>query len=221
MDYTVIIVAGGSGSRMNSILPKQFVAINGTPILMHTINAFINFSSQISIILVLPENHISTWKDLCVELNFNIEHQITIGGNARFDSVKNGLKLIKKQCIIGIHDAVRPFVSKELIKSVFESAEIYGNAIPSIAINDSVRQIQNNSSLPISRDQLRIIQTPQCFKSDILKLAYEQNFNDSFTDDASVVEACGEKIHLVEGARENIKITTSYDMVIAEALIKI
>ncbi|NVO03496.1 MAG: 2-C-methyl-D-erythritol 4-phosphate cytidylyltransferase [Bacteroidetes bacterium] len=216
-----MIVAGGSGSRMKTSIPKQFLELKGLPILMHTINAFYNFFNKISIIVVLPSEYIATWEELCKKHNFKINHQIALGGKARFDSVKSGLKLIENECIIGVHDAVRPFVSKELIKSIFESAEINGNAIPSIPINDSVRQIENNLSVTINRDQLRIIQTPQCFKSEILKSAYEQNFNETFTDDASVVEAYGEKINLLEGIRENIKITTAYDMIIAEALIKL
>lgn len=220
MKKYVIIVAGGSGSRMNANIPKQFIPIAGKPILMHTIFAFHDYLPQIKIVLVLPKIHISSWNKLCDEYNFSIQHEIIEGGKTRFHSVKNGLERIPKDCIVAIHDGARPLVSKSSISNSFNAAEIFGNAVPVIPINESVREIDKNHNKFVDRKKLRIVQTPQCFKSSIIKKAYEQDYNESFNDDASIAETVGEKIHLVDGNSENIKVTYPSDIKIANALLK-
>jgi len=216
---TVIIVAGGSGNRFKSEIPKQFIELNGKPILMHSIIAFYKYQEDIEIILVLPEQQLDFWYSLCEKYNFKIKHRIVHGGKTRFESVKNGLETVKlSQNLIAIHDGVRPLVSQNTIESCFQQAKIFGNAIPAILPVDSVRQVSNNANIPIDRSKLRLIQTPQVFKINILKKAYEQKYTKNFTDDASVLEAFGEKINLVEGNRENIKITNRIDLIIAEAI---
>lgn len=216
---SVIIVAGGSGKRMGKSLPKQFLEIRSKPVLMHTIEAFYNYDENIQIILVLPESEIDTWKKLIQKHNFNIEHEITEGGNERFYSVKKGLNKISSEALIAIHDGVRPFVSNTTIENCFKTAEIKGNAIPAIGINDTVRMITKEGSKMVNREKLHLIQTPQIFSSKILRKAYLQEFKKSFTDDASVVEKTGVQINLVEGNVENIKITRPIDLLLAEAII--
>lgn len=221
MKKIALIVAGGAGSRMKSVTPKQFMLLSGRPVLMHSISAFISYDKNISILLVLPQNQVETWNRLCEEFSFNIEHQIAEGGETRFNSVKNGLALITDEyALVAIHDGVRPLVSQSTIKTCFEFAEKKGNAIPGIPSNDSLRELKVNTSLAVNRDNYRLIQTPQCFSLEQLKEAYQQNYSEKFTDDASVVEMMGGEIHLVDGNRENIKITTEEDLIIAEALMK-
>lgn len=218
---TVIIVAGGAGSRFKSDIPKQFVELKGIPILMHSINAFYKYQKDIEIILVLPEQQLDFWYALCEKFDFKIKHRIVHGGKTRFESVKNGLDTVNpSQKLIAIHDGVRPLVSQNTVENCFRVAKIYGNSIPAIPPVDSVRQVFGNTNSYIDRSKLRLIQTPQVFKDDILKKAYEQKYKESFTDDASVIEAMGEDIKLVEGNRENIKITNNIDLAIAEALFK-
>ena len=220
MKRYAIIVAGGSGSRMNADIPKQFILLKGLPILMHTINRFYNFDSSIHIILVLPQSHIANWDGLCKEHNFILKHQIVCGGETRFHSVKNGLDAITEtNVVVGIHDGVRPFVSNETLSSCFEGAEKSGNAVPAVAVSDSLRQVENSENKYLDRNHIKIIQTPQCFQIALLKKAFLQNYSPSFTDDATVVEAIGEKINLVEGNAANIKITTPYDLKIAEVIL--
>jgi 2-C-methyl-D-erythritol 4-phosphate cytidylyltransferase len=217
----VIIVAGGTGKRMGTETPKQFLCLNSIPVLMHTINVFYLFDNMINIVLVLPKEHINEWSELCKQYSFNINHIVTKGGEARFHSVKNGLSQIKEtNCLIAVHDGVRPLVAAEVIKRSFDCAEEKGAAVPSVTINDSLRILTEKYSRTIDRSSVRAIQTPQCFRADILKRAYEQEYEDFFTDDATVIENIGGKIYLVEGNRENIKITTSLDMQIAEALMR-
>jgi len=218
MQKSVIIVAGGIGTRMNSDIPKQFLEISGKPIVMHTIEKFYSFDHSITIVLVLPEQHILLWHKLVEKHNFNIPLQLANGGETRFDSVKNGLKIIKNG-IVAIHDAVRPFVSLETIKRAFETAISKGNAIPAIGINDSLRILDNYGNKPLDRSVIRIIQTPQCFEVTLIKKAYDQPFDSSFTDDASVLEKIGEEINLIEGNQENIKITHPTDLMIANTLL--
>jgi len=218
MQKSVIIVAGGSGKRMNADIPKQFIEIKGKPILMHTIEKFYAYDYSINIIVVLPELHIEYWNKLVEKYNFKLPIQIVKGGESRFESVKNGLKLIKNG-IVGIHDAVRPLVSSDTIKRAYEAAILDGNAIPCININDSLRIINNSGSETLNRNHVRIVQTPQCFEVSIIKKAYLQDYNSKFTDDASVLENSGIFIHLVEGNHENIKITRPLDIKIAEALL--
>ena len=202
---------------MKSSVPKQFLLLHGKPVLMHTLLAFNNYSSDIDIVLVLNEAHIKLWKNLCIENKFNIHHQLVIGGQTRFYSVQNGLKKITDECIIGIHDGVRPIVSLSTIHTCFLEAEKFGNAIPVLPVKESVRKLERNNNLPLQRDDLCLVQTPQCFHSSVIKKAYEQEYDKRFTDDATVVEATGSKIHLVTGNIENIKITTPFDLKIAEA----
>lgn len=215
-----LIVAGGSGVRMGYDVPKQFILLAGKPILMHTISLFDSLSYKPEIILVLPENQIDTWNNLCDIHKFSIKHTIVIGGDTRFQSVKNGLSIIKDEGLVAIHDGVRPLVSKGVVENCFNTAEQFNCAIPVIKPVESVRISDSDGSYPIDRDSIMLVQTPQVFRSSIIKRCYETPWQPSFTDDASVAEFCGEKVHLVEGNRENIKITTPMDLAIAEVLIK-
>ena len=220
MTRQAIIVAGGRGTRMNNEVPKQFLPLCGKPIVMHTLETFYNFDSHIELILVLTEHLMVYWQNLCVEHQFKIPHHIVAGGQERFYSVKNGLVFAKPNALIAIHDGVRPFVSHSTLERCFEQAELQGNAIPAMPLVDSIREIKLNENQIVDRTKLRAIQTPQVFQSQIVKKAFEQPFSPTFTDDASVVEAYGEKIHLVEGNVENIKLTTPFDLLIGEALLQ-
>jgi len=221
MKKAVIIVAGGSGLRMQTDMPKQFISLGTKPILQHTIQKFYDFDNTIKIILVLPEIYIDFWKQLCKENNFSIDSEIVKGGSERFYSVKNAIDILQDIDLVAIHDGVRPFVTNQTIETAFEIANQKGNAIPCISAFDSVRLIENNTNKPINRNNIKIIQTPQVFKFEILKKAYNQQYNSNFTDDASVVEQFGESINLTEGNRTNIKITTSEDLTIAQAFLNI
>ena len=220
MTRQAIIVAGGRGTRMNNEVPKQFLPLCGKPIVMHTLETFYQFDSNIELILVLPEQLISYWQNLCVEHRFDIPHHTIAGGRERFYSVKNGLAFAKPNALIAIHDGVRPFVSKQTLERCFSEAELQGNAIPAMPLVDSIRQLKGSESQIVDRSELLAIQTPQVFQSQIITKAFEQPFSPTFTDDASVVESYGEKIHLVEGNVENIKITTPFDLLIGEALLQ-
>jgi len=221
MKNYAIIVAAGSGSRMHSVVPKQFLLLNGIPVLMHTINAFHNCQTQPKIIVVLPADSHAYWDSLCREHHFDIPHQLVSGGETRFHSVRNGIGLIDDEdAIIAIHDAVRPLISKETIDESYECAVKYGNAIVAIKSRDSVRQIKDNRSVSLVRDEIFLIQTPQTFQSEQLKKAYLQPYQASFTDDASVVEQTGVNINLIGGSYQNIKITFPEDIAIAEFLLK-
>lgn len=222
MKKYIIIVAGGKGSRFKSEVPKQFVALANLPILMHTINAFYCYDNHIEIIVVLPNVQIEYWKNLCQLCNFDVKHQIVEGGEFRFYSVKNGLTLVKPDGLVGIHDGVRPLIDKDTIGKCYELAQKEGNAIPVVDLVDSVREINSDgSSLMVDRSKYRLIQTPQVFKTELILQAFEQKFNPSFTDDASVLEAINPgSIKLVYGNRQNIKITTSEDLIYAEAILK-
>lgn len=217
-----IIVAGGSGSRMQSIVPKQFLSINGLPVLMHTLLAFHNSGSKPQLILVLPANYHDYWVQLCTTHNFNISHQLVSGGETRFHSVKNGLGLIpdNEDSLIAVHDAVRPLTSREIIDQSYQYAATNGNAVAAVKSRDSIRQLKDGSSIALTRDEIYLVQTPQTFKSAQLKKAYLQPYSPHFTDDASVVEATGIKINLIEGSYQNIKITFAEDVAIAELLLK-
>ena len=216
----VIIVAGGKGKRMHAEIPKQFLNISGKPILFHTMECFYKYSNEIEIILILPEPFIDFWNSLSKKYELNIDHQIEVGGDTRYQSVKNGLRHVTDPSLVAIHDGVRPLVSKNTLNRVFKKAKETGNAIPIVKINESVRRLDEEENFPVNRREYRLIQTPQCFHSDLIKRAYQQEYSDSFTDDATVVESLGVKINLVEGNSENIKITRPGDMKIAEALLK-
>ena len=215
-----IIVAGGKGERMNADIPKQFLEIQGKPILMHTLEVFNRFDAKIQLILVLPAVQIDLWKELCAKHNFNLNHQIIAGGQSRFDSVKNGLEAVNAPALVAVHDGVRPLVSVDTIAHCFETAEKFDAAIPVVDLVDSIRQVSENTSQSVDRNAFKLVQTPQVFDAELLQKAYKQEFSLLFTDDASVVEAFGTKIHLVKGNRENIKITTEFDLKLAEAIIK-
>jgi 2-C-methyl-D-erythritol 4-phosphate cytidylyltransferase len=214
--YFAIIVGGGSGSRMLSEVPKQFMLLRGRPVLMHTIEAFFKSDYNPEIIVVLNVDFHQYWENLCVLHNFSIPHQLVKGGTHRFDSVKNGIKAIKTRAIIAIHDAVRPLLSSQLIDRSFDEAERSGNAVAAIKSRDSVRQHIGTHTVPLDREEIYLIQTPQTFSSEILKKAYKQEFRNEFTDDASVAERLGIKINLIDGETRNFKITFPEDIRLAE-----
>ena len=226
MDY-IIIVAGGKGLRMGSDIPKQFLPIGGKPVLMRTLERFRAYSSALQIILVLPEAQQDYWRKLCEEYQFDVEYQLANGGQTRFHSAQNGLALVPDDAegVVGVHDGVRPFPSIEVIRNCYETARTAKAVIPVIPVVETVRQLFSNgqqdlrTSKTVPRDEYRLVQTPQTFDIQLLKAANRQPYNDGFTDDASVVESYGHAITLVEGNRENIKITTPYDLKIAEILI--
>ena len=215
-----IIVAGGSGSRMGTETPKQFLLIGGIPVLMHTIRNFYEYDPLLQLILVLPETEIASWKILCHQYQFTIPHQTIAGGETRFQSVKNGLSLVPECDLIAVHDGVRPLVSHETLTRCFESAGKNGSAIPVLSSNESLREGDMNESVPVDRSHFYIVQTPQVFKAAILKNGYKQLWIQEFTDDASVVELAGTPVRLVMGNRENIKITFPEDLIIAELFLK-
>jgi len=210
MDY-VIIVAGGKGLRMGSDIPKQFLPIGGKPVLMRTLERFREYSPTLQIILVLPKAQQEYWEKLCQKHNFTVAYQLADGGETRFHDDAEG--------VVGVHDGVRPFPSIDVIRRCYETAREKKAVIPVIPVVETVRQLEGATSFTVPRDDYRLVQTPQCFDIQLLKAANRQPYNDGFTDDASVVEAYGFDITLVEGNRENIKITTPYDLKIAEVLI--
>ena len=226
MDY-VIIVAGGKGLRMGSDIPKQFLPIGGKPVLMRTLERFREYSKDLQIILVLPEAQQAYWHQLCHQYNFDIDYLLANGGATRFHSVQSGLALIPDdaQGVVGVHDGVRPFPSVEVIRNCYETARTKKAVIPVIPVVETLRHITLTSHLSpltsktVPRGDYRLVQTPQTFDIQLLKAANKQPYNDEFTDDASVVESFGFDITLVEGNRENIKITTPYDLKIAEVLL--
>jgi 2-C-methyl-D-erythritol 4-phosphate cytidylyltransferase len=213
----VIIVAGGKGSRMQSNTPKQFIEINGEAVIVRTIKAFLNYNSLIKIIISVHKDFKVYLEELLLKHGLNKNNiQITLGGETRFQSVKNGLSLIEDQnAIVGIHDAARPFVSIQTIKTCFDTAKEKGNATPFVFVTDTIRKVDGQFNSSVDRSLFRIIQTPQCFLASKIKDAFAQEYNPIFTDDASVLEYNGEKINLVEGNIENIKITTQFDLSIA------
>ena len=222
MQNYVIIVAGGKGLRMGSDVPKQFLPVGGKPVLMHTLETFHSADDELRIILVLPAEQQSYWQELCNEHQFSVPHQIATGGETRFHSVGNGLALIpddEEESVVGVHDGVRPFVSKEVILRCYKVAREQGTAIPVVPVVETLRQVlPEGDSLTVDRNLYRLVQTPQVFRVGILKEAYRQPYLPSFTDDASVVEALGHRIALVDGNRENVKITTPSDLIFAERL---
>ena len=241
MDY-VIIVAGGKGLRMGSDIPKQFLPIGGKPVLMRTLERFREYDTDLQIILVLPEAQQAYWHQLCEEYHFDVAYTLANGGQTRFHSVQNGLAKVPDDAegVVGVHDGVRPFPSIEVIRNCYETARTAKAVIPVIPVVETLRHISSNGqtrtdtdkkeslspevrckkeSRTVPRDEYRLVQTPQTFDIQLLKAANRQPYNDGFTDDASVVESYGHQITLVEGNRENIKITTPYDLKIAEVLI--
>ena len=220
MKYYAVIVAGGSGNRMQTETPKQFLLLKNLPVLMHTIKAFAQSNTQPKIIVVLHVEQHKYWNRLCQEFNFNIPHQVVAGGTERFYSVKNAILSIEEEGFVAIHDAVRPLVSTELIDNCFKQAKLYGNVIAAVQSSDSIRMLKNNKTSALKRDEIYLVQTPQTFKLEILRKAYEQEFERHFTDDASVVESTGQNINIMDGERNNIKITYPIDLELAELLLK-
>ena len=218
MKKHIIIVAGGKGLRMGGDIPKQFLPVCGKPVLMRTLEAFHVYDASIHLILVLPVSQQAYWKQLCEEYQFNLAHEIADGGETRFHSVKNGLALVKEDGVVGVHDGVRPFVSQEVIARCYDEALSLKAVIPVVGVVETVRHLTDEGSETVPRDQYKLVQTPQVFDVALLRRAYEQTYTDMFTDDASVVEALGEKVYLVEGNRENIKLTTPFDLKLAELL---
>lgn len=221
MDY-IIIVAGGKGLRMGGDLPKQFMPLHGKPVLMHTIERFRAYSDELKIILVLPHEQQDYWRQICLKHNFTVEHTVVDGGQTRFHSSQNGVAAVPDDAtgVIGIHDGVRPFVSEETIARCFEAARQFGAALPVLPVTDTLRRVTDDGGYNVQRNDYRTVQTPQTFDAQLLKQAFKQPYSDNFTDDASVVEALGHKVTMVDGNRENIKLTTPFDLVVAEALIK-
>jgi 2-C-methyl-D-erythritol 4-phosphate cytidylyltransferase len=219
MKKYAVIVAGGSGSRMKSPVPKQFLTINGKPILFYTVNAFLNAYDDLHVILVLPKENKNPGS--LFDSNFASRVTITEGGNTRFDSVKNGLNMISSddESIVFVHDGVRCMISQELIHRCYDAALIFKTAVPAVMSQDSTRLIDGQNNEVVDRSKVYLIQTPQTFHSSILRQAFDQDYNENFTDEATVVESLGHKIHLVEGDYSNIKITRPFDLKLAELML--
>ena len=211
-------MAGGTGTRMNSVVPKQFLELAGKTVLMHSIQAFYDYDASTQIIVALHPALFTAWKTLCLEYSFSIPHTLAEGGEKRFDSVKNALSFVTADGIVAVHDGVRPLLSRGLISRAFDAALLHGNAIPFTPVTDSVRKTEGAANCPVDRSSLRLIQTPQVFLASQILKAYEQPYRDSFTDDAGVLEAAGGTINLIHGDTYNIKITYAEDLAIAEAL---
>jgi len=218
-NHAVIFVAGGTGTRMGSALPKQFLTLNNTPILIHTLRNFFSFNRNFEMIVVMHLDYISFWKDLCLQFEDVPEHAVVAGGGERFHSVKNGIEAVSSDVQhIAIHDAVRPLVSHETLTRCFNALHDHNAVVPAIPINDSIREVHGAENKSVDRSLYKRIQTPQCFESTMLKEAYSKPFSPLFTDDASVVEANGHSVFLVEGNLENIKITSPIDLIVGESL---
>jgi 2-C-methyl-D-erythritol 4-phosphate cytidylyltransferase len=219
MELYALIVAGGSGKRMGAEIPKQFLELAGRPVLMHTIERFKAFNEAIEIITVLPENQLRHWIELQKKHSFTVPQTLVKGGSHRFFSVRNGLAFVNIPGLVAIHDGVRPFVSIDTIKRCFDTAEKLGNAVPTISPTESLRIMTDQGSIPVNRLHVKQIQTPQVFNAELVKKAYLQEYRPEFTDDATVLEKTGEKINLIDGNRENIKITNPEDLLISTALL--
>ena len=216
MQKVALIVAGGKGERMNADIPKQFLLLNGTPILMRTLKQFSHFEE---IVLVLPPSQFEYWQELCNTYNFRQKYTLVAGGITRFHSAKNGLDKIADNTIVAIHDGVRPLISTTLIDSLVAETKSGVGVIPIVPVKDSIRKVEGENSAHVYRSNLFKVQTPQCFLSADIKKAYTQDFSDTFTDDASVFEANGGKINTLLGEENNLKITTQEDLKIASILI--
>jgi 2-C-methyl-D-erythritol 4-phosphate cytidylyltransferase len=215
-----LIVAGGKGTRIKSSMPKQFLELNGTPVLIHTLRAFYDYSDSISIVLVLPEDDFKTWHTLAAKHHFDKPVILRKGGDSRFQSVRNGLDQLSGEGLVAIHDGVRPLVSKDIIGASFRLAAVHKNAVAAVRLKDSIRMTDQDNTKAVDRSRFRLIQTPQTFDLQLIKKAYQMKEDPSLTDDASVAERAGHTISLFEGSYENIKITTPEDLIIAEALLK-
>ena len=218
--HFVIIVAGGAGRRMNSSPPKQFIEIHNKPIIFHTIEKFLAADPTIQFVISLHTDYLDYWKELIIKHQFNFNHKIVVGGKERFFSVKNALELVPEFSIVGIHDAVRPLVSKSTIKKCFETAQKDSSAIPVVDSVNSIRYITEDKNEALDRNDFKQVQTPQYFDSKLIKECYMNEYSRKFTDDASVFEAANSPVTIVEGNLENIKITTPIDLIIAKELLK-
>jgi len=220
MKKSVILVAGGSGSRMESEIPKQFILLENRPVLMWTILCFIQYDPNMPVVVVLPASQISYWNELCISHGFDHPHLVVKGGDTRYQSVKNGLEALEESDLVAVHDGVRPLVSRDTIENCFNQAARSGAAIPVLPLNETLRTGTMEHSMTVDRSQFYAVQTPQIFQTSILKKAYSQNWLTTFTDDASVVEASGFPVIMVPGNRENIKITHPWDLWTAAAYLK-
>lgn len=221
MKRFVLIVGGGSGTRMGADIPKQFMDINGQPVILRSAQAFLNYSTAVFLIFVVPKDHLNTMKMLCSTQGIENNFIITEGGPTRFHSVKSGLRYVDDpDAVVAIHDSVRPLISIPLIERCFHTAHDQGTAIPVIPVTDSVRMRDGALNRPVDRDSLVLVQTPQCFKASVIQAAYQVAYDEKFTDDASVAENAGVNLCLVEGERDNIKITTPSDLIIARAILQ-
>ena len=219
--HTILIVAGGRGTRMGGPQPKQFLELAGRPVLMHTLEAFDRWDASARLIVVLPEDQIDTWKRLCEAHVFGRIHRVVAGGETRFHSVRNGLDAVASDGLIAVHDGVRPLVAPSVIAACFAAAADGGAAVPVVPVVESVREVDaDGGSRPVDRTRLRVVHTPQVFRADVLRAAYCLPYDPRFTDDASVVEASGVAVRLVPGNRENIKLTTPMDLLLAEQLMR-
>jgi 2-C-methyl-D-erythritol 4-phosphate cytidylyltransferase len=221
MEYKeyALVVAGGKGTRIKSKIPKQFLELNGKPVLLHTLEAFYRYSEKINIILVLPEDDFKTWKSICKNYQFTKNIVLQKGGESRFQSVKNGLDKIDGDGLVAIHDGVRPLVSEYIIGASFRLAAVHQSAVAAVRLKESIRMTDQDNTKAMDRSRFRLIQTPQTFHVSLIKKAYEVKEDPSLTDDASVAEQSGHIISLFEGSYENIKITTAEDLIVAEALL--
>jgi 2-C-methyl-D-erythritol 4-phosphate cytidylyltransferase len=219
MKKTAIIVAGGTGQRMGTALPKQFLAIEGKSILLHTVDQFVSAFSDIHFVIVLPETYIQDGKALIVASGITQEFQFVAGGDTRFQSVKNGLTQVDPDSIVFVHDSVRCLLTPDLIQRCYEQALEKGSAIPAVASTDTIRITEGTKHHLVNRENVMMIQTPQTFKAAILKEAFEQAYQPAFTDEANVLEASGTEVYMIDGEYENIKITRPLDLAIAEYIL--
>jgi len=218
-NISVIITAGGIGKRMGGDLPKQFIEVVGKPILLHTILLFHNYSPNAQILVTLPEDWKEYWNQLLTKHNFSVPHTIISGGEQRFHSIKNALSACKSPYVF-VHDGVRPLVSAGTMRRCSEALLSHKAVIPVVGMKESIRWVEGSQSKSLNRSEYRVVQTPQCFEKELLVQAYNQDFHEGITDDASLVEQLGERIECVEGNDENIKITTPTDLIMAEGLLK-
>nr|NQU90746.1 2-C-methyl-D-erythritol 4-phosphate cytidylyltransferase [Bacteroidota bacterium] len=217
---SVVIVAGGKGKRMDTLAPKQFLLLDGIPVLIHTLQKFYQYDHNISIVLVLPQDQAAIWSDLCREYDFRVSHKVVAGGAERFHSVKHGLAHIEDDWLVAIHDGVRPLVSNHIIDKGYKIAAHSGGAVPVVPVNQTIRLVDEHSNKVVAREKYRLCQTPQTFKAKWIREAYNQHFKPEFTDDAMVYESCGYHVVLYEGSTQNIKITNPVDLEIARVILK-
>jgi 2-C-methyl-D-erythritol 4-phosphate cytidylyltransferase len=218
--HYAIIVAGGSGTRMQAAVPKQFLLLNGLPVLIHTLQAFYNSRPQPNLILVLPQDYHTYWMHLSADHQFRLPYQLVNGGSTRYQSVKNALELVPADALVAVHDAVRPLISTDIIEEAYKQADLQGAVVVAVKSRDSIRQVKDGRTQSLLRDEIYLVQTPQTFRAALLKEAYHHPYHPGFTDDASVAEQAGHAIHVVEGSYQNFKITFPEDIAIAELLLK-